>query len=258
MDAGVALALDGKFLKGYYRRAQARLALHKFDEAKFDVETLLKMSHNDVATTKAAQKLLEEIKLAAGSGGKGKEATPPPAATHSKAFVVDVTPVVRKEGEERKEKEKEEEEERKKKEPPISKVSGESKAPNAMMTPLPKLSLSAPKTAYELESTLQHLRNDPASLAEYVSLLSETSLASMLGNALTEPLLGTFCSAMSHETFAPTKGIALLKAILRVPRSEMVLMFLGDETKRRFASLFQVWKQKQLAEIPPELMQFAE
>lgn len=235
MDAGVALSLDGKFAKAYYRRAQARVGLRKWEEARFDVETLLKVAKDDVATTKTAQKLLEEIRAA----GKPKVVEETPIVVPKKVEVV----------------EKPAEPESK---PAVVAAPVATAAPAAVPAmPLPKLALTAPKTAFELEATMSHLRNDPSSLAEYVAMLSEASLPSMLGNALTEPLLSTFCSAMGHESFVPAKGIALLRAVQRVPRSEMVILFLGDETKRRFAALFDSWKARGVT-VPPELSSFVD
>ncbi|KAA0184377.1 Serine/threonine-protein phosphatase [Fasciolopsis buskii] len=49
-DATRAIAIDSSYIKGYYRRATAYMALEKFKEALGDLETVMRMAPNDKRT----------------------------------------------------------------------------------------------------------------------------------------------------------------------------------------------------------------
>ncbi|TPP59276.1 Serine/threonine-protein phosphatase [Fasciola gigantica] len=49
-DASRAIAIDSSYIKGYYRRATAYMALEKFKEALSDLETCMRMAPNDRRT----------------------------------------------------------------------------------------------------------------------------------------------------------------------------------------------------------------
>ncbi len=233
LDCSIALSLDAKLGKALYRRAQARQAQGKLQDALRDAEQLLALAANDAGTTKAAQKLAADIRSALDK----PQGPPAPRPVPALVTVVHEEPAPST--------------------PPPPPAPASVAPTTPLPTPaLPKVALQVPRTAFELEATLAHLGTDAAALAQYLALLPDAALPALLGNALTEPLLRCFWLGLAHASFEPAKGAALLQAVLRVPRAEMVVLFLADDLKAQFGELFARWKGRGF-EVPAALSAFS-
>jgi tetratricopeptide (TPR) repeat protein len=115
---------------------------------------------------------------------------------------------------------------------------------NEKVAPAETMTFKAPKTAFELETTLAHIGNDSSKLCDYLGLLTPQSLPKVLGIAFSEEMLCVFCLGFEHERFDARLASELLQSVLAAPRCGIVIDFLSDETKARFAKLFGRWEQR--------------
>lgn len=256
LDAGIAVSLDAKFAKGFYRRAQARVAQGRVQEARFDVEQLKRLGQ-----VKQADALLREIEQAEEREKKAKERTKVVLTKEEER--VEVVVVKREEKTEAaKETIVKEVKEANVKNEPQSVGASSVVAPAAAVVvgaavpavSLPKLSLKAPANAFEFEAGIVNVRKDPESLADYVALLSPNTVTKVIGNALTEEMFATLCSAMLHEKFDVALAVNLVSAISKCPRFDVVSAFFDDSTKQVLRKLFEKWGD----ETPNALKKMAE
>ena len=238
LDCSIAVNLDKDFGKGlplilrfvlffiapwsgFFRRAQARKGQQKYEEAMFDAKRAKELSPG-----KAVENLISQI-MEEQEQAKKKENVQT-AKTEKKEDEVGT-----KISEEKTNK--------------ISPVQNSSK--NKVFESVekkeetPKLAkrnikLVAPKTSYEFESTFSNVKSDTDALCEYLSLLDVKMFGSIVGNCFSEDLLRTLCDAFERETFDGNLGKEMLLSLLREPRCEMIIAFLGDELKGRFSKIF--------------------
>ena len=252
LDAGLAVALEAGLAKAHFRRAQARLGLGKWEEARESAEEACRL-----APGKSTQGLREEIERRESEEKKKKErekkereAKKIEEKIEEKKIVVEEKNVV----EEKKSVVEEKKSVVEEMKVDLKTAEKDSFSPGARVhVVLPdaavaaaaaaRLELKAPSTGFELETALSRLGGDAGRLAAYLSLLEAATLPRVLGNALTESTLLLMCRGFAHGSFDEDKAAALLAAILRAPRCEMVVEFLGDETRAAFRNLFAGWKR---------------
>lgn len=212
LDSGIAISLDKNFAKAYFRRAQARLAQGNFVQARFDALDAEKLSPGK-ATQELIRKIDDEIEKE--KKGKDREEKKEVAVAEKEKVIPAVAVAAVPE-------------------------------PTQVVIDLPDAArytgpLKAPTTAYELESTLVLIRDDSKRLGEYVSLLSPLQFPKIIGNALTEEMLALLCTGLSQPNVEPSFALALLQSLVDAPKCEMVISFLDDSIKGRFAALFSQW-----------------
>jgi len=243
LDCGIAISLDKTFAKAFFRRAQARLAQGKVDQAAFDAQDAHKL-----APGKATAQLCKEIeeKQKKNDEDDDNDADDDVLVNHDDSSVDNivatdaVVAVVE-------EKIQEEKIEVVKSAPPLVEpviVNVKYSGP-----------LKAPKTAFELEKNVRNIRHDAKLLKEYFTLLDPKSFPKLLGNSLNEDLLRLLCLAFMQEGFSASLAIALLSSLLQTLRFEMVIDFLEDDTKADFARLIAQWKENGV-NVPDELERF--
>ncbi len=234
LDAGIAVSLDKTLAKGFFRRAQARMALGRLELAKYDAGEAQRLMPG-----KATTQLLADIGAALEAELKRKKeeaAGTTPVVVEKKVAIVEaraatVPPAQVSDGKKKAEADR------------LLSANRAAEAAIASAETLPiRQTFKAPVSAFELETNLAHVKRDPEQLSAYLSLLNAATLPKVLGNALTEEMLCLMCKGFGHASFDPHHAVALLQSVLGAPRCEMVTEFLSDETKAMFGRLFASWK----------------
>ncbi|KAM7539563.1 hypothetical protein Aperf_G00000023387 [Anoplocephala perfoliata] len=245
-DCSIALNINPKLVKGLYRRAQARKALGKLEEAISDLKRILDIEPRNSAALKDLAAWTGETNLRAGS-------------VNSLYKLIDVAKAVNSSGLRRIQISEVGGEVRQKirKQIETSKSSSSANAASGdgsaqMNTPLAMPKKEPPVNWFQLERDLRELTQSGDSLTpqavDYLCSIEPKDYETVIGGSLTSSCLGNLITAMNMSSnLSSAQKAERMTALAELPRFNVAWMLAEDSDRETVHKLLQ--------EVPSEYME---
>nr|CDS32354.1 RNA polymerase II associated protein 3 [Hymenolepis microstoma] len=229
-DCSTALNMNPKLVKGLFRRAQARKALGKVEEAISDLKRILEIEPRNSAALKDLSTWTEEVDLRAGSiNSLYKLIDVSEATSFSDLCRIKISEVGSEE----------------------ALVKSQKKSTKSTSNiPNPRLLKEPPTNWFQLERDLRELIPYGDSLTpqavDYLCSLEPQNYKSVIGGSLTSSCLGRLVRAMVvSSSLSSTQKAERLKSLTNLPRFSVAWMLAEDSDRQAVDKLLQ--------EMPTEL-----
>nr|CDS32355.1 RNA polymerase II associated protein 3 [Hymenolepis microstoma] len=236
-DCSIAISMNAKLVKGFYRRAQARKALGKVEEAISDLKRILDIEPRNSAALKDLSTWTGEVDLRAGSiNSLYKLIDVSEATSFSDLCRIKISEVGSEEALVKSQKK--------------STKSTPSVDGPTSNSPNPRLLKEPPTNWFQLERDLKELIPSDDSLTpqavDYLCSLEPQNYKSVIGGSLTSSCLGRLVRAMVvSSSLSSTQKAERLKSLANLPRFSVAWMLAEDSNRQAVDKLLQ--------EMPTEL-----